>query len=83
LWISGDETDRFISAPALSELGAAISEPPFGELGQSLVDSLPGERRGAAMLALAVAIGSRRPRINLLPSPCGRCAPLAASSSQA
>jgi len=33
LWISGDETDRFISAPALSELGAAISEPPFGGAG--------------------------------------------------
>jgi Tfp pilus assembly protein PilN len=67
LWISGDETDRFISAPALSELGAAISEPPFGELGQALVDSLPEERRGAAMLALAVAMGASRPRINLLP----------------
>lgn len=68
VWISGDETDRFISAPSLSELGAAISEPPFGELGRSLVDSLPGERRGSAMLALAVAMGSRRPRINLLPA---------------
>jgi Tfp pilus assembly protein PilN len=67
VWISGDETDRFISAPSLAELGAAISEPPFGEVGQSLVDSLPAERRGAAMLALAVAMGSRRPRINLLP----------------
>jgi pilus assembly protein HofN len=67
LWISGDETDRFISAPALSELRAAISEPPFGELAQSLLDSLPEEHRGAAMLALAVAVGGRRPRINLLP----------------
>lgn len=79
LWISGDETDRFISAPSLSELGAAISEPPFGELGQALVDSLPEERRGAAMLALAVAVGSRRPRINLLP-PALR--PLRASRGQ-
>jgi Tfp pilus assembly protein PilN len=68
LWISGDETDRFISAPALAELKAAISEPPFGAVGQTLVDSLPEERRGTAMLALAVAMGSRRPRINLLPA---------------
>ena len=67
LWISGDETDRFISAPSLSDLRTAVSEPPFGEVGQSLVDSLPEERRGAAMLALAAAMGARRPRINLLP----------------
>jgi len=67
LWVSGDETDRFISAPVLSELHTAISEPPFGEVGQALVDSLPDQRRGAAMLALAVAVGSRHPRINLLP----------------
>ena len=79
LWISGDETDRFISAPSLSELGAAISEPPFGEVGQSLVDTLPEERRGAAMLALAVAMGSRRPRINLLPA---ALRPLRASRGQ-
>jgi len=68
LWISGDEVDRFISAPVLSELHAAVSEPPFGQLGQALVDSLPEDRRGAAMLALAVAVGSRHPRINLLPT---------------
>jgi Tfp pilus assembly protein PilN len=67
LWISGDETDRFISAPVLSELHTAISEPPYSEVGQALVDSLPDERRGAALLALAVAVGARRPRINLLP----------------
>jgi Tfp pilus assembly protein PilN len=79
LWISGDETDRFISAPALAELKAPISEPPFGEVGQALVDSLPDERRGACMLALAVAMGSRRPRINLLPA---AMRPLRASRGQ-
>jgi Tfp pilus assembly protein PilN len=67
LWISGDETERFISAPALAELGLPVTEPPFGEQGRALVDALPDERRGAAMLALAVAVGARRPRINLLP----------------
>jgi Tfp pilus assembly protein PilN len=79
LWISGDETDRFISASELSGLNAAISEPPFGELGQELVDSLPEERRGAAMLALAVAMGASRPRINLLPA---ALQPLRASRGQ-
>ena len=79
LWISGDETDRFISAPALAELKAAISEPPFGEVGQALVDSLSDERRGACMLTLAVAMGSRRPRINLLPA---AMRPLRASRGQ-
>jgi len=79
LWISGDETDRFISAPSLSDLHTAISEPPFGEVGRSLVDSLPDGRRGAAMLALATAVGSRRPRINLLPT---ALRPLRASRGQ-
>jgi Tfp pilus assembly protein PilN len=68
LWVSGDESERFLSAPALAELGAPVSEPPFGEQGRALVESLPEERHGAAMLALAVACGSRQPRINLLPA---------------
>ena len=38
LWISGDETDRFISAPVLSELHTAISPPPYSEEGQALVE---------------------------------------------
>jgi len=62
-----------------AELKAAISEPPFGEVGQALVDSLSEERRGAAMLALAVAMGSGRPRINLLPA---ALRPLRASRGQ-
>jgi pilus assembly protein HofN len=79
VWISGDETDRFISTPALAELSAAVSEPPFGEVGHALVDSLPEDRRGACMLAVAVAMGSRRPRINLLPA---ALRPLRASHGQ-
>ncbi len=31
LWISGDEIERFISAPELAELGLPVTEPPFGE----------------------------------------------------
>ena len=67
LWITGDEAERFLSAPALAELGAAVSEPPYAPNIQTLVDTLPKEQRGAALVALAVAVGSSHPRINLLP----------------
>lgn len=67
LWISGDETERFLSAPSLAELGAAVSAPPCSADAHALVESLPEERYGAAVLALAVAFSSRRPRIDFLP----------------
>jgi Tfp pilus assembly protein PilN len=66
LWISGDETDRFLSAPALAELGVAVSEPPYAPDIQTLADTLPEEHAGTGLLALAVAVGSSHPRINLL-----------------
>src|SRR6202795_2505706 len=64
LWISGDETERFLSASSLAGLGAAVSAPPYSTDARALVESLPEERHGAAVLALAVAFGSRRPRID-------------------
>ncbi len=67
LWISGDEAERFLSASALAELGAPVSEPPYAPDIQTLVDALPEEHRATALLALAVAVGSSHPRINLLP----------------
>jgi Tfp pilus assembly protein PilN len=67
LWISGDETERFLSATALTELGVAVSEPPYAPNIQTLVETLPKEHCGTALLALAVAVGSSHPRINLLP----------------
>jgi Tfp pilus assembly protein PilN len=67
LWISGDETERFLSAAALTELGVAVSEPPYAPNIQALVETLPKEHCGTALLALAVAVGSSHPRINLLP----------------
>ncbi len=67
LWISGDETERFLSAPALFDLGMAVSEPPYAPEVQEIVDHVPETGRGAALLALAVALGSSHPRINLLP----------------
>ena len=67
LWISGDETERFLLAPSLAELGATVSAPPYSTDACALVESLPEERYGAAVLALAVAFSSRRPRIDFLP----------------
>jgi len=67
LWISGDETERFLSAPALFDLGFAVSEPPYAPEIQAIVENVPETERGTALLALAVALGSSHPRINLLP----------------
>jgi len=67
LWISGDETERFLSAPALFDLGFAVSEPPYAPDIQGIVGNMPETGRGNALLALAVALGSSHPRINLLP----------------
>lgn len=67
LWISGDEAERFLASPELGELGAPISEPPYSPAAAALVAALPAEEHGAAVLALAVAAGSRRPVLNLLP----------------
>ena len=67
IWISGDDAERFLSDPALVELGDVVSEPPYSPAAAALVKALPEEERGAALLALAVAAGSRRPVLNLLP----------------
>ena len=67
LWISGDDAERFLSAPELEEFGAPVSEPPYTPAAAALVAELPVEEPGAALLALAVAAGSRRPVLNLLP----------------
>src|SRR5437667_2243141 len=45
----------------------AVSEPPYAPEFHDLVDHVPESGRGAALLALAVALGSSHPRINLLP----------------
>ena len=67
LWISGDDAERFLSAPELADLGASVSEPPYTPAASSLVEALPEEEPGRGLLALAVAAGSRRPGLNLLP----------------
>jgi len=44
-----------------------VTEPPFKPATRALIQRLPEEDGGAAILALAVALGSRRPALNLLP----------------
>jgi len=67
LWISGDDAERFLAAPELAELSVPVAEPPYTPAAAALVEALPAEEYGAALLSLAVAAGSRRPVLNLLP----------------
>ena len=67
IWISGDDASDFLTASALVELGVPVTEPPFKPAVRALIQRLPEEDGGAAILGLAVALGSRRPALNLLP----------------
>jgi len=67
LWISGDEAADFLGSSALVQLGATVGEPPWKPAALTLIQALPEDDFGAGMLALAVALGSKRPRLNLLP----------------
>ena len=67
LWLSGDEAAAWLAAPRLAAaLGAPVSPPPYAPTQAARVVALPPE--GAALLALAVAAGSPRPVLNLLPA---------------
>lgn len=67
IWITGDDAPDFLGAPEFADLAARVSEPPLRPAARALIRQLPEEDAGAAMLALAVAVGSRRPPLNLLP----------------
>jgi Tfp pilus assembly protein PilN len=66
VWISGDDAPQFLAAPALEQLGMPVTEPPWRPSALALIQKLPEEDFGAAMLALAVALGPQRPTLNLL-----------------
>jgi Tfp pilus assembly protein PilN len=69
VWISGDEAPGWIGAPELAAvLDAPVSAPPYAGRSGVLVASLPPEAGGAALLALGLALGSRRPALDLLPT---------------
>jgi Tfp pilus assembly protein PilN len=66
VWLSGDDAEDWSSGLA-AILRAPVSAPPYAPAHAPLVALLPAENRGAALLALAVAAGSRSPVVNLLP----------------
>jgi Tfp pilus assembly protein PilN len=68
IWISGDDAERIRVAMRRGGAGAPVSGPPFGRAGARLIARLPIRHRGAGLLALAVAVGRRRPGLNLLPA---------------
>jgi Tfp pilus assembly protein PilN len=65
LWMSGEGSEAWRMAPGLAELGP-VSDPPFARDTARLVATLPSDEQGTTLLALAVALGSRSPALNLL-----------------
>jgi len=56
-----------LAASQYQELGAPASEPPWRPAVRALIEKLPEDDLGTATLALAIALGSNRPQLNLLP----------------
>jgi general secretion pathway protein L len=67
IWISGEDAAGLLASPALAGLGAPAAAPPWHPAVRPLLRALPAEDYGGAVLALAAALGSRRPALNLLP----------------
>ncbi len=67
IWVSGDGADELLTSPALAGLTGSVAPPPWSAATDALLAELPDAERGRATLALAVALGSRRPLLNLLP----------------
>jgi Tfp pilus assembly protein PilN len=68
IWVSGDDAERIRVAIRRADATTPVSSPPFGRVGARLISRLPAGRRGAGLLALAVAVGQRRPGLDLLPA---------------
>lgn len=64
LWVSGDESPAL--AASLASLGHA-APPPFSPAAARAIDALGEAESGLTLLALATALGPRRPPLNLLP----------------
>jgi Tfp pilus assembly protein PilN len=67
LWVSGDDTDSMLASEALAGAQYPVSEPPVLPLAESFMRELGAEERGGGLLALGLALGSRRPALDLLP----------------
>jgi Tfp pilus assembly protein PilN len=67
IWVSGDDAARIRVAIRRIDPVTPVSSPPFGRAGARLIARLPAGHRGVGVLALAVAVGQRRPDLDLLP----------------
>ena len=70
VWLSGDDAAAWIADRDLERgLDAPVSTPPYDSRSSGLIAALPHqEGSGAALLALALALGARRPAFDLLPA---------------
>jgi Tfp pilus assembly protein PilN len=66
VWLSGTDAPGWESALETA-LSVEVSAPPYAESKLPLVEALPADEQDGALLALAVASGSRHPSLNLLP----------------
>jgi general secretion pathway protein L len=66
IWASGDGADELLASPALEQLAASVTAPPWSPAVEAMLPGLPAEDQGRATLALAVALGFQRPSLNLL-----------------
>jgi Tfp pilus assembly protein PilN len=66
IWASGDGADDLLASPALEQVAASVTAPPFSPAVETLLPALPADDLGRAMLALGVALGSARPPLDLL-----------------
>jgi general secretion pathway protein L len=66
LWVSGDTGAPATGSP-LTELGVPISEPPYTREARRRLASVEDNARGAAALAIAVALGRRGRPLDLIP----------------
>jgi general secretion pathway protein L len=66
IWASGDGADELLASPALEQLAASVTAPPWNPAVEAMLPGLPADDQGRATLALAVALGSQRPPLNLL-----------------
>ena len=67
IWITGDRAEELLFSPVLGEFVRSVTVPPWSAEAEALLETLPPEELGAALLALAAAMGSRTPPLNLLP----------------
>src|SRR5262249_38687837 len=67
IWVSGGGVDELLAAPALEGLAASVAPPPLSAAAGTALAGLPADGIGRNTLALAAALGSRRPNLNLLP----------------